>query len=232
MILGTICMRGGSKGVKGKNYRNLLGKPLMSYTINCALNSVYLDDVIISSDSDLILDISKKYISEEKTYKRSKELSSDKASKWDVFRDLVIKYEKKNNTTITHLVDLDVTVPRRTKNHIDGCISTALKSNTDVVITGYEPERNPYFNMMEETENGNAIIVKKLKKPIVCRQDAPTVFSLSPAVYVVKRDALFNYDHWSNATCKIYPIPRELAIDIDTELDFKLVEFLIQNTNE
>ena len=101
-----------------------------------------------------------------------------------------------------------------------------------MVITGYEPERNPYFNMMEETENGNAIIVKKLKNPIVCRQDAPTVFSLSPAVYVVKRDALFNYDHWSNATCKIYPIPRELAIDIDTELDFKLVEFLIQNTNE
>ena len=50
-------MRGGSKGVKGKNYRNLLGKPLMSYTINCALNSVYLDDVIISSDSDLIFSI-------------------------------------------------------------------------------------------------------------------------------------------------------------------------------
>ena len=86
--------------------------------------------------------------------------------------------------------------------------------------------------MMEETDNGNAVIVKKLKKPIVYRQDAPTVYSLSPAVYVVKRDALFNYDHWSNANCKIYPIPRELAIDIDTELDFKLIEFLIQNTNE
>ncbi|MFN0729538.1 acylneuraminate cytidylyltransferase family protein [Polaribacter gochangensis] len=232
MIVASICMRGGSKGVKGKNYRDLLEKPLMSYTFECAKNAATIDDVIVSSDSDLILDISKKYLEEGKVFKRSNVLSSDEASKWEVFKDLVLKYEEKNNLKITYLVDLDVTVPRRLPEHIDACIQLAKESKVDVVITGYKPERNPYFNMMEEKEDGTFEIVKKSKKPIVCRQDAPIVYSLTPAVYVIKREALFQFDHWSNASCKIYPIPRELAIDIDTELDFKLVEFLMKKNGE
>lgn len=229
MILASICMRGGSKGVKGKNYKDLLGKPLMSYTINCAKSAKLLNDIVISSDSDLILDLSRKFINESKIYKREAELASDDSSKWDVFKDLVLKYEERNNVKIDYLVDLDVTVPRRLPEHIDTCIKLAQSNDTDVVITGYEPERNPYFNMMEEKEDGSFSIVKNTENPIVCRQDAPNVYSLTPAVYVIKREALFHFDHWSKASCSIYPIPRELAIDIDTELDFRFVEFLMNN---
>lgn len=229
MILASICMRGGSKGVKGKNHRNLLGKPLMYYTIECAKNASKLDDIVISSDSDLILDISRTFLAEDKVYKRALSLASDTASKWDVFRDLVLNYEKNNNVKIEYLVDLDVTVPRRLPKHIDESIRLAETSNVDVVITGYEPERNPYFNMMEKNVDGTYSIVKKPKEAITCRQDAPKVYSLTPAVYVIKRNALFEFDHWSNAACAIHPIPRELAIDIDTELDFTLVETLMKN---
>lgn len=232
MILGTICMRGDSKGVSGKNYRDLLGKPLLSYTIKCAKASQFLDDIIISSDSDLILNLSSKYLEEEKLFKRSSVLATDNASKWEVFKDLVLKYEKKNNIKITHLVDLDVTVPRRLPEHIDSCVKLSKKTNADVIITGYEPERNPYFNMMEEQKDGTAVIVKKSKTPVKNRQEAPNVYSLTPAVYVITREALFKYNHWSNASCRIYPIPRNLAIDIDTELDFKLVEFLMKENGE
>ncbi|MFK8059418.1 MAG: hypothetical protein AB8B78_04930 [Polaribacter sp.] len=232
MIVASICMRGGSKGVKGKNYRDLLGKPLLSYTINCAKSSQLLEDIIISSDSDLILDLSNKYLKDEKLYKRKAELATDNASKWEVFRDLVLQFEEKNTVKITHLVDLDVTVPRRLPEHIDSCITLSKETDVDVVITGYEPERNPYFNMMEEKEDGTAVIVKKSEKPIKNRQEAPNVYSLTPAVYVIKREALFKYDHWSNATCRIHPIPRDLAIDIDTELDFKLVEFLMNENGQ
>jgi len=229
MIVASICMRGGSKSVKGKNYRSLLGKPLMSYTIECAKKSKLVEDIVISSESKLILDLSLKFLSSNKIYKRPTELASDKASKWDVFKDLVLEYEKRNGVRINYLVDLDVTVPRRLPEHIDDCIKLSKETNIDVVITGYEPERNPYFNMMEEQVDGTFVIVKKMQKPIVCRQDAPKVYSLTPAVYVIKREALFKYKHWSEATCKIYPIKRELAIDIDTEFDFKLVEFLMKN---
>ena len=227
MMLATICMRGGSKGVKGKNHKQLLGKPLFAYTLECAKSSSLLDDIIVSSDSNVILEMAASYLDEEKLYKRDKELATDKASKWDVFKDLVLQYEKKNNVKVTYLVDLDVTVPRRLPKHIDGCIELSKITNTDVVITGYEPERNPFFNMMLKKENGTSEIVKKLDTPIVNRQDAPVVHSLSPAVYVIKRDVLFITDHWSNAECRIFEIPRNLAIDIDTEIDFKLVEFLM-----
>ena len=74
----------------------------------------------------------------------------------------------------------------------------------DVVITGYDPERNPYFNMMEVRQDGFAEIVKQTEKPIVSRQDAPEVYSLTPAAYVIKT-ALYKYEHWSKAKCKFIP---------------------------
>ena len=220
-------MRGGSKGVPKKNIRPMLGKPLMVYTFDCAKKSKKIDQIAVSSDNKEILNMaSKNGIGN--IFKRSNDLSSDSASKWDVFKDLVLRFEKKTNITVDYLVDLDVTVPRRKVEHIDSSIDMMVKNNVDVVITGYEPERNPYFNMMEMGEDDMATLVKKLNKPIVCRQDAPIVYSLTPAVYVIKRDVLFNYQHWSEATCMINPIPREFAIDIDTEIDFEFVEYLMR----
>jgi N-acylneuraminate cytidylyltransferase/CMP-N,N'-diacetyllegionaminic acid synthase len=119
-------------------------------------------------------------------------------------------------------------VPLKTAADIDGAIKLALDNpETDVVITGYEPERNPYFNMMEEGEDGYVSIVKRPLKPIVRRQDAPVVYSLTPAAYVVKKSALYDYSHWSQAKCRIFPMPRKRAVDIDTEVDFKIVEYLM-----
>jgi len=226
MILASVCMRSGSKGVPNKNIKPLLGKPLLLYTFESAEKSKLIDYIAVSSDDNKILDISKNS-GIEHIFKRTNELSSDTASKWDVFRDLVLRFEAKIDHKIDYLVDLDVTVPRRKTEHIDTSINMLMNNDVDVVITGYIPERNPYFNMMEVDENRIAKIVKKSKNTIVCRQDAPQVYSLSPAVYAIKRDALFKYDHWSNAICMINEIPREYALDIDTMLDFEFIEFLM-----
>lgn len=199
----------------------------MVYTFDCAKESNRIDQIAVSSDDQEILDMASKN-GVGNIFKRSDSLSSDSASKWDVFKDLVLRFEKKANVTVDYIVDLDVTVPRRKVEHIDSSIDMMMTNNVDVVITGYKPERNPYFNMMEVDDNNIATLVKKNEKPIVCRQDAPVVYSLTPAVYVIKRDALFNYQHWSEATCMINPIPREFAIDIDTEIDFEFVEYLMR----
>ena len=226
-ILGTICCRGGSKGVPGKNIKPLLGKPLIAYTIEAARKSTFLNDTIVSTDSEEIAAVAKQFgISE--IIERPAALATDTASKWPVFIHALETYEKNNSTSVDYLVDMDVTVPLKTPDDIDGAIKLAIHDTTvDVVITAYEPERNPYFNMMEINENGFASIVKKSSKPIVRRQDAPAVYSLCPAAYVVKKEALYKYDHWSSAKCKLYIMPRNRAIDIDTEFDFKLVEFLM-----
>ncbi len=229
MILATICCRGGSKGVPGKNIRPLRGKPLIAYTIESAKGCKLVDDLIISTDDEQIAAVAKQF-GASVPFMRPSDLASDTASKWPVFIHAVETYEKVTGKTVDYLVDLDVTVPLKTAQDIDGAIQLALQNpDTDVVITGYEPERNPYFNMMEIGEDGYAEIVKKGTKPIVRRQDAPQVYSLTPAAYVVKKSALYEFEHWSKAKCKIYPIPRERAIDIDTEIDFKIVEFLMNN---
>lgn len=232
MILGTICCRGGSKGVPGKNIKLLNGLPLISYTIYSAKKTKLINDLIISTDSIEIADIAKQF-GAAVPFMRPSDLASDTASKWPVFIHAVEEYEKLTGKEVEYLVDLDVTVPLKSAEDIDGAIQLAMNNqNVDVVITGYEPERNPYFNMMEINEDGFAEIVKKSSKPIVRRQDAPQVYSLTPAAYVVKKSALYNFEHWSKAKCMIYPMPRERAIDIDTEIDFKIVEFLINQNGK
>ena len=227
MILATICCRGGSKGVPGKNIKPLNGKPLIAYTIESAKQSRYINELIISTDDSAIADIARSY-GANVPFMRPANLASDTASKWPVFIHAVETYKQLTGNTVDYLVDLDVTVPLKTYQDIDGAIQMALQNpDTDVVITGYEPERNPYFNMMEIGEDGFASIVKKGNKPIVRRQDAPKVYSLTPAAYVIKKSALYEFEHWSNAKCKIFEMPRERAVDIDTEIDFKIVEFLI-----
>ncbi len=227
MILATICCRGGSQGVPGKNIKLLNGKPLIAYTIESAKRSALINMLIVSTDDTLIAAIASEY-GASVPFMRPDDLATNTASKWPVFIHAVETYEKLTGETVDYLVDLDVTVPLKNSQDIDGAIEMALSDPAlDVVITGYEPERNPYFNMMELGEDGLAEIVKKSSKPIVRRQDAPKVYSLTPAAYVVKKSALYEYEHWSKARCKIFEIPRERAIDIDTEMDFKIVEFLM-----
>lgn len=228
-ILGTICCRGGSKGIPEKNIKLLKGKPLIAYTIETALACKQINDLIISTDDEAITATAKQY-GAKVPFMRPAELATDAASKWPVFIHALETYEQQTGKQVDYLVDMDVTVPLKTAADINGAISMALSdTNIDVVITGYQPERNPYFNMMEETSDGYFKIVKQGDKPIVRRQDAPLVYSLTPAAYVIKKSALYNYEHWSKAKCKVFPIPRERAVDIDTEMDFSIVEFLMQH---
>jgi CMP-N-acetylneuraminic acid synthetase len=126
------------------------------------------------------------------------------------------------------LVDLDTGVPLRQPSDIVGCVEQLLSGPAEVVATAYEAERNPYFNMVEVGADDLAKIVKPPAKPIAYRQGAPRVYSLSPAVYAMLRDALWRYEHWSQARLQIHVMPRERAVDIDHETDFRFVEYLMQ----
>ena len=103
MILASVCMRGGSKGIANKNLKELLGRPLMTYTFDCAKQSRLINDIAVSSDSDEILEMSRKNDIKH-LFSRGEILSSDNASKWDVFRDLVTRYERKSGKKIKYLV--------------------------------------------------------------------------------------------------------------------------------
>jgi N-acylneuraminate cytidylyltransferase/CMP-N,N'-diacetyllegionaminic acid synthase len=144
-----------------------------------------------------------------------------------VFRHLVSTLEQRDGQRIDVLVDLDTGVPMLTPADIENCVDLLLSTDADVVATAYEAERNPYFNMVE-MHDGFARIVKQPDTPIACRQAAPQVYSLSPAVCAMKRDVLWKVEHWSQAKLKILVLPRSTAIDIDTEMDFAFVSYLIE----
>jgi CMP-N,N'-diacetyllegionaminic acid synthase len=228
VIVGAICARGGSKGVPRKNLRNLLGKPLIAHAVECARACPILQRVVVSTDDEEIADVARQF-GAEVPFMRPAKLAEDDTSKWAVFQHLVRTLEEKEGGTVDILVDLDVGTPLRQPDDIVRCVEQLKAKSTDVVVTAYAADRNPYFNMVEVSGEGFARIVKKSGKPIVCRQEAPQVFSLSPAVYAIRRGALWQYEHWSQARLKIHVIPRQRAIDIDSELDLRFVEHLMQS---
>jgi CMP-N,N'-diacetyllegionaminic acid synthase len=220
-IIGHIGIRTGSKGVKNKNLRNFNGAPLFLNKLNFLYSLKFLDKIIISCDSFELLDSIE---DNDKLIKivRSKDLATDNANKWDVFKDSNSKFNNliKDNSDI--FVDFDVTVPNLTYNTVYEFYNFAVKQNkVDCIITAYESERNPYFNMVT-IENDFAKIAIKPDKIISSRQSAPKVLSLSPAIYWIKTDSLNKYDHWSESIFKVFEIPRIEAHDIDNEFDFFL----------
>jgi N-acylneuraminate cytidylyltransferase/CMP-N,N'-diacetyllegionaminic acid synthase len=227
LILGGICARGGSKGVPRKSLRKLGGLSLIARTIRCAQACSMFDYVAVSTDDQEIAEVAKKY-GAEVPFIRPAHLAQDDSPKWPVFRHLVENMERITGQRIDVFVDLDLGVPLRLPSDITGCVEQLLASHADVVTTAYEAERNPYFNMVEVDGQGLCQIVKPLSEPITCRQKAPAVFSLSPAVFAIRRTALWQYEHWSQSKFQIYVVPRERAIDIDTETDFRFVEALMR----
>lgn len=227
-ILCTICARGGSKGVKNKNIKHIYGKPLIAYTIEQAKASELFDHIVISTDSDDIANIAKEY-GAEVFFKRSAELASDTAGKLEVIRDAFIRSEKYYNKTYDYLIDLDATAPLRDTDDIVNSFKQFLEDNNDNLITAMPSRRSPYFNLVEQDKSGKLYLSKKLDDTIVRRQDVPKSYDMNASIYIWKRDTILNKNSLFLEKTGLYVMPEERSIDIDTELDYKFVEFLIKN---
>ncbi len=226
----TICVRGGSKGVKGKNLKNLNGKPLLSHTIIQAIESNIFDKVVVSTDSDDLIAIAREY-GAEVFFKRSDNLSSDTAGKIDVFKDVLLRSEEYYGKKYDYIVDLDATAPLRLVSDIINSFDQFIKDNNDNLITAMPSRRSPYFNLIEMDENKNVFLSKKPKELLLRRQDSPKCFDMNASIYIWKRDALLVSDDVFLNNTGLYVMPEERSIDIDSELDFKFVEFLMKENN-
>ena len=229
-ILCTICARGGSKGVKNKNIKEINGKPLIAYTIEQAKESGLFEHIVVSTDSDNIADIAKKY-GAELFFKRRAELASDSAGKLDVIRDAFIRSEEYYNTTFDYLIDLDATAPLRNVADITNALKQFVENNNDNLITAMPSRRSPYFNLVEVDKNGKVSLSKPLESSIVRRQDVPKSYDMNASIYIWKRDAILNEKSLFLKKTGLYVMPEERSIDIDSELDYKFVEFLMKENN-
>ncbi|RCS57597.1 cytidylyltransferase domain-containing protein [Parvibium lacunae] len=223
----TICARGGSKGVKGKNIRPLLGKPLIAYSLEQAKSSELFDLIAVSSDSDTILEIAKQY-GADILISRPKELATDNAAKLPVIRHCVTEVESLSGTLFDTCVDLDATSPLRSVDDVKQAVRLLESTDALNIITAMPSRRSPYFNMIELSEDGIPRLSKTLDHPVVRRQDAPACYDMNASIYVWKRDTLFSDKGIFNPSTKMYLMPEERSIDIDSEIDFLLVELLMK----
>lgn len=223
----TICARAGSKGVKNKNIRDLLGKPLIAYSILQAKEARLFDAVVVSSDSQEILETAKKY-GADYLIPRPAELATDEAPKLPVIQHCVRETEKMAEKTFSIIVDLDATSPLRSTDDIRGAVKMLEDRGVSNVITGSPAHRSPYFNLVELDDDGIVALSKTLAKPIARRQDAPKCFDMNASIYVWQRDALFENAVLFKQDTHLYVMPQERSVDIDSEVDFQIVELLMK----
>ena len=230
-VLCTICARGGSKGVKNKNIRPLLGKPLIAHTIEQAKASGLFSHIVISTDSPTIMEVAREY-GAEVFFTRSKELSDDHAGKLQVIKDAFRRSEEYYQERFDYHFDLDATSPLREVADIHKAFENFLQGSYEVLQTAMPARRSPYFNLVECDEEGYIHLSKTPKEPILRRQDSPKCYDLNASIYIWTRDAILYKDTIFGKGCGLYVMPEERSIDIDNEVDFAFVEFMMQQKSK
>lgn len=218
----TICARGGSVGVPRKNVRSLLGKPLIGWTIEQALSAPSIDEVYVSTEDDEIARVAADF-GATVPYRRPDDLAGSASAKLPVIAHLVDHLES-TGVTIDRIVDLDPTSPLRSVEDIENAVGL-LDEHTDVVITASLSDKNPYFNMVERKDDGRVGLV--VPSASTSRQEAPPVYAMNASIYVWHRHTL-STGLWDGRT-RLYEMPRERSVDIDSEIDFRLVELLMED---
>ena len=228
-ILITLCARGGSKGIPGKNIRPINGRPLIAYSIDAAKKfaSKFGADIGLSTDDDTIKRIASEYgiIT---TYKRPYRFATDQAGKLDVIIDIMHFEEQVRNKKYDYVLDLDITSPLRNLQDLE--LAFEIIRNDEKALNIFSvnnANRNPYFNMVEQQDNGYYGLVKSGQ--FLTRQSAPLVYDLNASFYFFKK-TFFEENSITtiNKFSLIYLMPH-ICFDLDHPIDFEFMEYLILN---
>ena len=226
-IVGFVFARGGSKGVVRKNIRPLAGKPLIAHAIECGLNSRWIDRVIVSTEDAEIADVARQY-GAEVPFMRPAELAQDDSPEWMAWQHAIREMEKIDGAPPDVFVCIPATSPLRAVEDLDACIEKLLDDDSpDIVITVREAERSPYFNMVTLAGDGAARLVIEPEGEVFRRQDAPLVYDITTVAYAARPAFILSAGRIFDGRVKAVEVPKERALDIDTELDFLFAEFLI-----
>lgn len=229
-ILAIIPARGGSKGVPGKNTKLLAGKPLIQYTIEAAQESENLSDIIVSTDSKEIAQLSKN-LGVDVPFLRPEHLASDTASTLEVVIHAV-KFLKELGTHYNAVCLLQPTCPFRKKGFIDVAIRKFVESDTDSLLSVLPlPEKyNPHW-IFEKQSNGLLKIATGEKDIIRRRQDLPDAYFRDGSVYLTKTSVMTDQSSLFGRSIDFIVNDPNFHINIDTMEDWKIAEILAVKYN-
>lgn len=220
-ILGLITARGGSKGVQRKNVLSICEKPLIVWSIDAAKGSKYLDRLVVSTDDVEIAEVARG-AGAEVPFMRPARLATDEASSVDVAVHALTML-----SGYDALVLLQPTSPLRTSEDIDACIDLWATSAAPSCVSVCVAEQHP--SLMYRIAAGSTL-QPILGSPTMAgrRQDLSTIYVLNGAVYVVDASRLIDSRTFIFSDSVGYPMPVERSIDIDSELDIKLMRALTE----
>lgn len=219
--LGVIPARSGSKGIRDKNIRELSGKPLIAYTIEAALQCRYIDNVMVSTDSDIYAAISRKY-GAEVPFLRSAKNATDMTASIDVLLEVLDEYEK-DGQSFESVVLLQPTSPLRTRTNLDEAFRLFYDQKADSVVSVCECEHSPLWSNTLPDDLNMFKFIKNYHR----RQEQEKYYRLNGAIYISKVDVLRQIQSFYGEKSYAYIMGRNESIDIDTEQDLELAEFLI-----
>lgn len=221
-VLAIIPARGGSKRLLKKNIMLLGGKPLIAWTIEAGLKSKYIDTLIVSSDDKEILDISR--YAGSKVIKRPPELAADDSKTSDVIKHVIRTVAE----DFDFIILLQPTSPLRTKKHINEAFELLASKNADAVVSVCEVDHPPLWcNTLPDDFNMSNFLPDDLKEKR--NQDLPIFFRINGAIYICRINKFLKEGtFFINNNIYAYIMDKESSVDIDTYMDFKLAEVILQ----
>jgi CMP-N,N'-diacetyllegionaminic acid synthase len=231
----TLCVisaRGGSQGVPGKNIRPLLGKPVITWAIEKALNTPEVDRVVVSTDSLEIAEVARA-AGASVPFMRPAHLARSETGKFQVWQHALEACEALDGARYDLYVDIDCTNPLIEVADISNSIGLYRQRKNqgvaiDAVFSIAPARRNPYFNLVEADVNGALKMSKSAGNTVLGRQSAPPVFEHVAGVYVLDPAYLRRAGHLLDGHAEGYQVPEDKAMDIDSEIDFFLIECLLK----
>ena len=226
----TICARGGSKGIPGKNIKPIAGKPLIAYSISCARKvAERLGDaeILLSTDSEAIRACAAQW-GLETEYRRPARLADDHCAKLDAIADALEWAEKKNGCRYDCLLDLDCTSPLRTVDDIlEGFRILEADPQALNLFSVNPAARNPYCNMVELKESGYYELVKD-GSHYTTRQSAPKVYDMNGSVYIYRRRFFEEGRRDPNTPLSLVYVMPHRCFDLDEPEDFDYMRYLLE----
>ncbi|MDG5799798.1 acylneuraminate cytidylyltransferase family protein [Marinilabiliaceae bacterium ANBcel2] len=236
-VIAIIPARAGSKGVPGKNIKPLKGKPLINYTVDTALSVPELDEIVVSSDSDDLLNCVKNlslFCS-----KRPDNLATDSSDIADTILYELNRAEKRNNQVYDYIVLLQPTSLFRTKSDISQALSLIYKTGSNSLISVIKmedphPARMYYlddFKTEGGTLNTNIKSLYSLFSEFedVKRQNLPDVYSRNGSIYITKRSEFLKTKKVMCKPSVPFIMDKYSFVNIDSEIDWLIAEALIDS---
>jgi CMP-N,N'-diacetyllegionaminic acid synthase len=227
MKIALITARGGSKGLPRKNVLPLNEIPLIGWTIQAALNSKLIDRVFVSTEDNVIQQVSLEQGAE--IISRPVELAADDSSSEEVIKH-AIQYLEKKNLIFDTLILLQPTSPLRTSTHIDEAIELYKDKNADCVISVFEPTHTPVKAYIEK-DDGSISGLFSPSAPYTRRQNLPRSFQPNGAIYAFSLMKFKEYNKIPRENVYPYVMSEQNSVDIDTLEDLLNIELILKRNN-